>query len=392
MWIAAESATFVRDRLQTYMFGPPFDETTTGFIPRRLIVRTTPGHGIVGLYDSVQVRHVSGGISTVMTRYYTQDQGDWAGETLDVLVLDEEPPPNLFSEGMMRLNGPGIAFCTFTPLKGRTPIIDYFMYPDDPAAAEDRGVVQMSLDECEHFTEKEKQQRIATMPAHERDARRYGIPMLGEGAVYETPVEQLIVDASLHVPLEWAKIWGIDFGSKVFAAVLLAHDRDHDVVYVIDTVRLEGSDPLHHVAAMRRICPEAPCAWPHDGHSAERGTGQTIISQYRKVGLRALGSHATHFSTGGYEVEPGILDIQQRMSTGRFRVRAHCADWFDEYRGYYRKDTKIVKQRDHLMDATRYGVMMLRSARPVPLTPALFPYTPHRQQKKAKGIDFNLFR
>jgi phage terminase large subunit-like protein len=375
------------------MFGSPFDTFSTGFVPRSEILQTIPGHGVTGLYDTVRVRHASGGVSTISTRYYTQPRTEWQGATLDILALDEEPPPELLSEGMMRLTGPGIMFCTFTPLKGRTQIVDRFLFEEDPISAADRGVTQMSLDEAEHFTEREKQQRIAAMPAHERDARRYGEPMLGEGAVYESPIASISVDHNLEIPHEWRKIWGIDFGSTVFAAALLAFDADSDVVYVVATVRLEGSRPIEHAAAMRRICPEAPVAWPHDGHSAERGTGEVIINQYRPHGLRLLGTHATHAKGGGYLVEPGVLEIQARMSTGRFRVKAHLADWWDEYRGYHRKGGRIAKpQRDHLMDATRMAVMMLRSARPVPMGAALSPYTkPTSRQKFARGVGFDPF-
>ncbi|TIU05596.1 MAG: terminase, partial [Mesorhizobium sp.] len=36
--------------------------------------------------------------------------------------------------------------------------------------------------------------------------------------------------------------------------------------------------------------------------------------------------------------------------------------WFEEFRLYHRKDGQVVKLRDDLMAATRYGVMMLREA------------------------------
>jgi len=45
------------------------------------------------------------------------------------------------------------------------------------------------------------------------------------------------------------------------------------------------------------------------------------------------------------------------MKTGRFKVAAHCADWFEEFRGYCRKDNQIVKYKDDLMSATRIAVI-----------------------------------
>ena len=51
--------------------------------------------------------------------------------------------------------------------------------------------------------------------------------------------------------------------------------------------------------------------------------------------------------------------------TGRFKVFDHCSEWFEEFRQYHHKDGRIVKANDDLLDATRYGVMMLRFAKKV---------------------------
>jgi hypothetical protein len=51
-----------------------------------------------------------------------------------------------------------------------------------------------------------------------------------------------------------------------------------------------------------------------------------------------------------------------RMEAGKFKVFAELNDWFEEFRLYRRKDGRVVKERDDLMSATRYAVMMLRFA------------------------------
>jgi hypothetical protein len=65
---------------------------------------------------------------------------------------------------------------------------------------------------------------------------------------------------------------------------------------------------------------------------------------------------------GGNGVEAGILEMLERMQTGRFKVFRNLSDWFEEYRLYHRKDGLIVKLIDDLMSATRYAVMMKRFA------------------------------
>jgi hypothetical protein len=69
------------------------------------------------------------------------------------------------------------------------------------------------------------------------------------------------------------------------------------------------------------------------------------------------------FEEGGFGVEASVSGILDRMQTGRFKVFHHLTDWFAEKRHYYhRKDGKIVKERDDLLSATWYAVMMLRFA------------------------------
>ena len=59
----------------------------------------------------------------------------------------------------------------------------------------------------------------------------------------------------------------------------------------------------------------------------------------------------------------GLMDMLDRMQTGRLKVLRHLNDWFEEFRLYHRKDGKVVKEGDDLMAATRYGIMSLRHAR-----------------------------
>jgi hypothetical protein len=66
--------------------------------------------------------------------------------------------------------------------------------------------------------------------------------------------------------------------------------------------------------------------------------------------------------TKNVSVEAGLMDMLQRMQSGRFKVFNHLNDWFEEFRLYHRKDGKVVKEGDDLMAATRYAIMMLRFA------------------------------
>ena len=66
--------------------------------------------------------------------------------------------------------------------------------------------------------------------------------------------------------------------------------------------------------------------------------------------------------SGGNGVEAGLSDMLDRMQTGRFKVFAGLDGWLQEFRLYHRKDGRVVKERDDLLSATRYGLMMKRKA------------------------------
>ena len=104
-----------------------------------------------------------------------------------------------------------------------------------------------------------------------------------------------------------------------------------------------------------------PVSWPHDGLQHDKGSGQQLAEQYKEQGLNMLDRRAT-FEDGSNGVEAGLFEMLDRMKTGRLKVASHLTKWFEEFRMYHRKDGKVVKERDDLMAATRYGIMMIRHA------------------------------
>lgn len=369
-WAGGEGGLLVRDVSQTKLCGIPGSEADfgTGMIPKALLLGKSAGHGVSDGFDSIRVRHTSGGVSTLHFKTYEQGRSKWQGATLDFIWLDEEPPAEIYSEALARLTGDGIVWSTLTPLLGYTPFISRFLRDESPEARRDRGVIRMGLRHAQHFTDEEKSRRLAGYPTHERAARENGDPMLGSGAVFEEVIESDIsTRLSLsEVPAHWPKLWGIDFGiAHPFAAVLVAWDRDADTVYVLDAFKMAGGTPLNHASRMRSIAANVPVAWPHDGTQREKGSGSPLADIYRREGLKMLPSHATH-PGGGYSTEAGIMEMLARMRDGRFKVASHLADWFDEFRGYHRKDGLIVKLNDDLMSATRIAVIARRFAKDAP--------------------------
>ncbi len=180
-------------------------------------------------------------------------------------------------------------------------------------------------------------------------------------------------EAQIPIPAHWPRICGLDFGwDHPTAAVWLAWDRDNDCVHVYDCYRVKEATPLVHSVAIKARGAWIPVAWPHDGLQHDKGSGEALANQYRKHGLAMLKDKATHApdtkagekeGEGGNGVEAGLMDMLDRMQTGRLKVARHLNDWFEEFRLYHREDGKVVKLNDDLMSATRYGLMMLRHAK-----------------------------
>lgn len=84
--------------------------------------------GTADSLDSVLVKHVSGGKSTLAFKSYDQGRQRWQGETLDVCWLDEEPAMDIYIEALTRTNATGgIVYMTFTPILGMSDVVHAFI-------------------------------------------------------------------------------------------------------------------------------------------------------------------------------------------------------------------------------------------------------------------------
>jgi phage terminase large subunit-like protein len=290
---------------------------------------------------------------------YEQGRGKWQANTVDGVWCDEEPPEDVYFEALTRTNATkGIVFVTFTPLKGMSSVVARYLMEQSP----DRTTVTMTIDDAEHYSPEERAQIIASYPPHEREARTKGIPSLGSGRIFPVTEEDILVEP-FDIPKSWVQIGGMDFGwDHPFAAVKCAWNRDADIFYVCSDYRQREATPIIHCAALRPWGDWLPWAWPHDGLQHDKGSGEQLAEQYRKQGLGLLPDKAT-FEDGTNGVEAGVSDMLQRMQTGRWKVFRTCGSWLEEFRLYHREDGKIVKERDDVLSASRYALMMKRMAR-----------------------------
>jgi phage terminase large subunit-like protein len=358
-WVAGVTGESTRDNPQRILLGRP-GEHGTGSIPKDRILNIVSSRGTPDAVDSVTVKHESGGVSHIGFKSYEKGREKWQGETLDFVWFDEEPPIDIYTEGLTRTNATGgIVYVTFTPLLGMSDVVKRYLIDKRPGT----NVTSMTIDDVEHYTPEQRQAIINSYQEWERDARIRGVPQLGSGRVFPVSEEIIKVDP-FQIPPHWGRIGGLDFGwGHPNAAIQIAWDRDSDTYYVISAHRQREVTPILFSSAVKSWGP-IPFAWPHDGLQHDKGSGEQLAVQYRKAGLNMLRDRAT-FEDGTNGVEAGIALMLQTMQEGRFKVFSHLSDWFEEFRLYHRKDGLIVKLNDDLMSATRYAVMMRRFCKPL---------------------------
>lgn len=239
-----------------------------------------------------------------------------------------------------------------------------------PAVSASKYLVMAGWGDVPHLDEKTKRELLNSTPLYLRDARTKGIPLMGDGLIFPVDPESIMVQP-FDLPDLWPRIAAIDFGwDHPSANVWLAWDRDNDVVYLYDSLKVREQTPTQQAPAIVGRGPWIPMAWPHDGLQHDKGSGEQLAEQYRAAGVNMLWERAQFPEVGGdgnekvsrSSVEAGLLLMLQMMQKGKLKVFSNQENWFMEMRMYHRKDGKVVKERDDLMAATRYGIMMLRYA------------------------------
>lgn len=357
-WAAGNSSETTRDNPQRVLLGDSPEQWGTGSLPASSILEVKRAKGVSDAADIITVRHSSGGVSTLKFKTYDQGREKWQGVPIHVVWFDEEPPADVYSEGVTRTNATqGITYITATPLMGMTQVVRLF-YPE--VVDEAKGLVTMTIYDAGHYTSNQIEEIIAKTPAHEVEARTQGKPMLGEGLVFTVPQSEIVVDP-FAIPDHWARIIGVDFGwDHPTAAAFCAWDRDDDCFYITSTYKQRREVIAIHAAAVK-AWGNYPVAWPHDGYKHDQSSGDQLALMYRQHGLKMLPEHATNIS-GGFGIEAPIQEMLEAMLTGKFKIFSTATSLLDEINQYHRKAGKIVKLYDDVISSVRYAWMMKRFA------------------------------
>ncbi len=163
----------------------------------------------------------------------------------------------------------------------------------------------------------------------------------------------LLFDGSkLKLDDAWPRAFGFDVGWKKTAGIWGAYDSDTDIIYLYSEHYRGYAEPAVHASACKTRGDWIPCIIDSAAHGSNQENGRKLFQLYVNEGLICINANKG--------IDAGLLTVYQRLSTGRLKIEKNLVNWLSEYRIYRRDDKgQIVKENDHLMDATRYLVMGL---------------------------------
>ena len=212
-------------------------------------------------------------------------------------------------------------------------------------------VVVSSWAESPHLSEDAKASLLGSIPAWQRDARSKGIPQLGEGAIWTVGEDQFVVPPIRGgIPSTWPRVYALDVGVRVTAAVWMARDPDTGVHYVyMDYDREDAPYSIHAAEIKSKGEWIAGCVDP----AADQRTiadGERTIDNYRRAGLILTEAENS--------VNSGIDDTLDALISGKLKVIETCQKLIRQMRTYRRERkneiVRVVKKNDHLCDCLRY--------------------------------------
>lgn len=137
IWASGVTGESTRDNPQRVLIGnPPIEsEWGTGTIPKECLIEFNRAMGTPNLLDNYRVRWGGGGDvqaseSIVYFKSYEKGREKWQGPTIDAVWFDEEPPQDIYTEGLTRTNRgqrSQFSYITFTPLLGMSEVVSLFL-------------------------------------------------------------------------------------------------------------------------------------------------------------------------------------------------------------------------------------------------------------------------
>jgi len=356
------------DIKQTYKLG-------TGSIPKEYIDEKSyrsDGQNVL----SIEIWHVTGGKSKLYFSNYTQQVRHLQGFELDLVVLDEQPPDETFSELVVRTAARnGQVICSFTPLKGLSGLVRKFW-----DQIEGYSHVRVTWDDIPYenewgevfFSKQEREQLSRDFMPWERECRINGIPLVGKGVVFPmlTWPTYKSIDKDLLNNEKLERLISFDLGIKNDPTIIsfLFRDPVEEKIYLHRQIKIpSGETPDEYVHyLLDRESRGVPIALPHDAGLAGRYTltEQSVREVFEdSYGLNCIPGAILNPPNDQGKVTNhkayGINIMRLGMERGTFLINESCTEFLDEARNYAIDDNGRFTDPDDCIDSARIGVLAL---------------------------------
>lgn len=350
--VAGDTSKTVRDILQNKLLGAP-GKIGTGLVPKNSISRLIPKSGVPDAFEMVEISHKNGSTNRLFFKSYDQKRHSFQGNEFDWVLLDEEPPIDIYTECLLRtMTTNGKIIMTFTPLMGLTDVVLEFCPAGQVvngvcAHNPNRYVVNCTWDDVPHLDAETKKNLLMSIPPYMRDARSKGLPIFGTGLIYPMTDDDITV-APFEIPSTWGKMYAMDVGWHNTAVLWFAKNPQNNVVYIYDEYKRGECEPVIHAEAIKARGVMFGIVDPAAGGRSQKD-GQKLIEIYNELNL--------NLKAAQNEVESGLIAAWQNLSFGKLKVFSHLTGFLGERRTYHKDEKgRIVKKNDHFMDCLRYAV------------------------------------
>ncbi|MEZ9944472.1 terminase family protein [Vibrio breoganii] len=379
-WCVGITGDSTRKVLQKEMFGTESakdtDELGTGAIPRDCIdfeLLERDGNNL----KIAKVKHVTGEYSTLEFRSTQQGEHVLMGATVDYIWLDEEDPyrsSEIYSQCVTRTaTTGGLVTITATPENGETNLIRQF-------TEDATGFLYLqnaTWSDAPHLTPEIQAELLASIPEWQREMRSKGIPVFGQGVVFNLP-DSLILEDKPMIDNHDQILWSVDIGRTNDPTVLSLVVQKEDTYYLAEQyVSDEDRSPAWVCSILdTHTYVNAPVILPHDAGTGEGSFGQLMRMYGANVQAEAfynpqqttqsfIGSGQQHKRS----IEAGLYQMVEAMKNNKLKVSNQCTEFLREKNSYHRtgkQGTNAYGGDDHCIDSFRYGYMSLLGHRGSP--------------------------
>jgi hypothetical protein len=251
------------------------------------------------------------------------------------------------------------------PERGKDELISHFIdHAPEGEAREGRFYIMASWADNPHLKEEERERLRKSVPSWQLEAREHGIPVFGQGKVFTMKEADLFVEP-FEIPKHFARVYGLDPSSSsggTWGFVLLAHDRDKDIVYAVADYKLSNATPTEHASNISRMIPDwcigmvDPAGAGENMHSKEK----TFDFLTERSGLQLVKANKANHA------KEAMIDEIISRSSDRFRfsgsIKEEVPPSGDGWRQYARMKQSPPQKNDHCIDALFYALMLAPGA------------------------------